>query len=173
MTTIAASGQDIPRNSYPSKKKNSATLKKIDRLTDKANPPTQREIANQCQISKSYVNTIIHQNFEKTVQKKAKLHTLKPSHLANRKTNSRELYEGHLAGKRSEYVVTLDEALLFVVDCNRSRGICYTKDRKRVSNYVCQKKEKFSDRFMVVGAMTGRGVIKLIPVRSNAKINFK
>ncbi|OXA63018.1 hypothetical protein Fcan01_00539 [Folsomia candida] len=156
-----ASGQGIARNACPSKKKNSATLKKIDRLTDKENPPSQRQIAKQCQISKSYVNTIIHRDLCKTVLRKAKLHALKPSHIANRKTNSRKLYEGHLAGKKSEFVVTLDEALFFVQDCNRTRTICYTKDRNRVSHYVCQKKEKFSDRFMVVGAMTGRGFLEV------------
>lgn len=38
---------------------------------------------------------------------------------------------------------------------------------------MCQKKEKFSDRMMVVGAMNGRGVLPLIHVGSNAKINSK
>lgn len=67
------------------------------------------------------------------------VHALKQSHKANRKTNYRKLYEGHLAGGRSEFVVTLDQALFFVEDCNRTRRICHTKNKKLVSNYVCQK----------------------------------
>lgn len=104
-------------------------------------------------MSYSYVNAIIHKDLWKTVQRKAKVYAPKPSHIANRKTKSMKLYEGHLAGKSlTEFVVTMDEALFFVQDCKRERRICCTKDRKRVSYYVCQKKEKFSDRCMVVGS---------------------
>lgn len=63
------SGQPVPRNRYPSKK-NSATLKKIDPLTNKENPPSKRQITKQCQMSPGYVSKIIHQDLVKTVQKK-------------------------------------------------------------------------------------------------------
>jgi hypothetical protein len=162
-----------PKNVYPCKKKTPALLRKINALTNKENPPSQNVMAKKLGISQGYVNRIIRKDLGKIVRRKVKVHRLKESHKKNRKTNCRKLYEGHLAGTRSEFVVTLDEALFFVQDCDGTRKICYTKDRKEAHKYVYQKHEKFSDKLMVVGAMTGRGVIPLIPVRTNAKVNSK
>lgn len=78
-----------------------------------------------------------------------------------------------MSGNKFEFVVTLDEALFFVQDCKETRRICYTRDKSEINKYVYQKKEKFSDKLMVVAAMTGRGPLPLIPVRTNAKINSR
>ena len=162
-----------PKNDYPCKKKTPALLRKIDSLVNKENPPSQNAIAKQCNITQPYVHRIIHQDLGNQVRRKPRCHQLKESHKRNRKTNSRKLYEKHLAGQRSEFVVTLDEALFFVEDCNGTRKICYTKSRKEVHKYIYQKKEKFGKKLMVVGAISGRGVLPLIPVRTNCKINSK
>lgn len=42
-----------------------------------------------------------------------------------------------------------------------------------MENYVCEKSEKFADKIMVVGAMSGRGTLPLIRVPHNVKINAK
>ena len=42
-----------------------------------------------------------------------------------RKTNCQKLYENHIADKRSEYVVTLDEALVYKENANGQTQICY------------------------------------------------
>ena len=42
----------------------------------------------------------------------------------NRKTNYRKLYEKRLAGDRSEFAVTLDEALIYLDDSNGQSKIC-------------------------------------------------
>ena len=107
----------------------------------------------------------------KPTRNKTKVHALNARHKQNRKTNARKLYEQRVAGGRAEYLVTFDEALFFVQDCNGTRRICYTKSRDECNNYVFQKKEKFADKLMVVGAMSGRGVLPLIPVRTNAKVS--
>src|SRR5271156_6350868 len=45
------------------------------------------------------------------------------------------------------------------------------EDREISSEFVTQKSEKFCQKFMVVSAMTGRGVIPLIKVPGKVKIN--
>lgn len=168
-----AAGVLKPKNQYPSFKVISEVIKKVDRLTTKEYPPSQRDIGKMTGLSQTTVHKIIHNNLQKKTRKKTLVHVLKESHKKNRKTTTRKLYENYLAGNPSGFLVTLDEALFFVQDCNQKRPIYYTKDPKVLQNYVKQKKEKFSDKFMVVGAMTGRGVLPLIPVRSNCKINSK
>ncbi|UYV70345.1 POLDIP3 [Cordylochernes scorpioides] len=92
--------------------------------------------------------------------------------MKNRATNARKLYEEHLAGSRSEYTATLDEAWMYVTYCNGIRKICYIKRGNQVpDNWVHQCSETFPKGFMVVGVMTGRGVLPLIKVPSKVKVN--
>ncbi|UYV69584.1 hypothetical protein LAZ67_6004025 [Cordylochernes scorpioides] len=102
----------------------------------------------------------------------SKVHKLTPFHMKNRATNARKLYEEHLAGSRSEYTATLDEAWMYVTYCNGIRKICYIKRGNQVpDNWVHQCSETFPKGFMVVGVMTGRGVLPLIKVPSKVKVN--
>ena len=91
----------------------------------------------------------------------------------NRKKSSSKLCEGHLSGHKVKNVVTLNETIFLTQNSNGVRKICNTKDGKQPEKYVYQKKEKFSDKLMVVGARTGRGVPPLIPGRNTAKVNSK
>ncbi|UYV74502.1 PGBD5 [Cordylochernes scorpioides] len=102
----------------------------------------------------------------------SKVHKLTPFHMKNRATNARKLYEEHLAGSRSEYTATLDEAWMYVTYCNGIRKIYYIKRGNQVpDNWVHQCSETFPKGFMVVGVMTGRGVLLLIKVPSKVKVN--
>jgi len=130
-------------------------------------------MADKLHCSIKTIYKIIHGDLNKFTHVKKKVHALKESHKQNRKTNSRKLYEKHLAGKKSEFVVTLDEALFYLQDVNGTRTICYTKDKEAVMSFVNEKPEKFGKKFMVVGAMTGRGVLPLVRVPQNVKINSK
>ena len=90
---------------------------------------------------------------------KTKVHKLTAEHKKNRKTNCRKLYENHLAGQRSEYAVTLDEALVYLEDSNLERRICYVKQGDPVpESWILEKDESFKNGFMIVGVITGRGI---------------
>ncbi|UYV81095.1 hypothetical protein LAZ67_19002780 [Cordylochernes scorpioides] len=111
-------------------------------------------------------------DLELDTRRKGKVHKLTPFHMKNRATNARKLYEEHLAGSRSEYTATLDEAWMYVTYCNGIRKICYIKRGNQVpDNWVHQCSETFPKGFMVVGVMTGRGVLPLIKVPSKVKVN--
>ncbi|UYV72806.1 IKK1 [Cordylochernes scorpioides] len=61
---------------------------------------------------------------------------------------------------------------MYVTYCNGIRKICYIKRGNQVpDNWVHQCSETFPKGFMVVGVMTGRGVLPLIKVPSKVKVN--
>ena len=103
---------------------------------------------------------------------KMRVHKLTTENKKNRKTNCRKLYENHLAGKRSEYAVTLDEALVYIEDSNRERRICYIRKGERVpESWVMEKDENFKKGFMIVGVITAWDTVPLFRVPSQVKIN--
>ena len=77
-------------------------------------------------------------------------------------TNSRKLYEEHLGGDKWKFVVTLDEAWIYLSDTNKKRAI-YSRDRgtKPLNNLVREFKETFSKGFMVVAGYSYNGKLKL------------
>ncbi|UYV67875.1 K02A2.6-like [Cordylochernes scorpioides] len=148
-----------------------ATVSKVKRLATTENPPSQRQLSRMCGTSLKTINNIIHKDLELDTRRKGKVHKLTPFHMKNRATNARKLYEEHLAGSRSEYTATLDEAWMYVTYCNGIRKICYIKRGNQVpDNWVHQCSETFLKGFMVVGVMTGRGVLPLIKVPSKVKV---
>lgn len=122
-------------------------------------------------MARTNIWNVIKKDLKAKVKKKRLVHSLNAHHKSNRKTNSRKLYERHLGGQKSEHVVTLDEAIIELQDFNTTRRIYYRKPNQEDLNLVSQKKEKFRPRFMVVGAITGRGVLPLVKVPPNVKIN--
>ncbi|CAG7827962.1 unnamed protein product, partial [Allacma fusca] len=47
----------------------------------------------------------------------------------------------------------------------------YTKESSVPVNLVLQRRGRFSEKMMIVGAMTGRGVLPVMNVPHNVKIN--
>ncbi|UYV62159.1 hypothetical protein LAZ67_1008068 [Cordylochernes scorpioides] len=149
-----------------------ATVSKVKRLATTENPPSQRQLSRMCGTSLKTINNIIHKDLELDTRRKGKVHKLTPFQMKNRATNARKLYEEHLGGSRSEYTATLDESWMYVTYCNGIRKICYIKRGNQVpDNWVHQCSETFPKGFMVVGVMTGRGVLPLIKVPSKVKVN--
>src|SRR5713101_3479745 len=160
-----------PRQIHPRPKRSKTVLQKIEPLFKRQNPSTQRSIAKHLNMSLATVNRAIHQDLNYKTIKKRKVHRLNTQHKKNRKTNTRSLYEMHLAGLKSEYVVTLDEALFYVDDCYGKRKIGYVRKGFSVpDDWVFQNKESFKKGFMAVDCITGRGTVPLIRVPTKVKI---
>lgn len=68
-------------------------------------------------------------------------------------------------------MVTLDEAFFSINDCNGRRSIYYKKKDMKSQNFVKMRRESFETKFMVVGAITGKGTLPLIRVPAKVKIN--
>ncbi|CAG7820411.1 unnamed protein product, partial [Allacma fusca] len=121
--------------------RNPGNIRKVARYASNGNPLSPRDIAKKLGTSHTTVNKIIHGDLVMQTRKKHRGHTLRDSHKQNRKTNARELCERHLAGKRSDFAVNLEEAYFYIQDCSWERRIFFTKDRNLEVAPVMNKKE--------------------------------
>ena len=94
-------GEKPPPRRNLKKIRKKALVKKVENLVNKENPKSQRNIAKLCGTSQSTIWTIIQKDLQRVTRRKIKVHSLKPSHIPNRKTTARNLYEKRLAGQRS------------------------------------------------------------------------
>lgn len=65
------------------------------------------------------ITKIINQDLHLKKAKKKIVHCLLPRHVAQQKTFCRAMYESYLAGDKWKYIVTLDEAWVYLNDCNK------------------------------------------------------
>ena len=78
-------GLPTPENFQPRKVRTNQLIKKIDKFTDKENPPNQNETAKMLRVSQSTVGRAIRDDLNGKDRRKVKVHQLKESHIANRK----------------------------------------------------------------------------------------
>ena len=91
-------------------------------------------MAKQFSVSKQTVETIIHKDLRAKLKQNTRVHLLTAAHKQNRKANARKLYERHLVGDRSEYMITLDEAYFYLDNCNGTRKILYVRPGQNVTD---------------------------------------
>src|ERR1700678_118632 len=156
----------------PTPYRTSAIVAKVKLAVACENPKTQRTIAKQVGVSQRTVGRIISQNLGLVKRHKAKVHALLPRHIAERRTNCRKLYERHLSGDKWMFVVTLDEAWVYLDDCNKVRAIMYRKrDENGRSDWFKQCRESFPKGFMIAAGYCYNGKLTLHKVEKNVKIN--
>ena len=96
---------------------------------------------------------------------------LTASDKSNRKTNSRKLYE-QIAGSRSEFAVSIDEAQIAFNPANHQTEIYYGKRGEDAPlECVASDKVQFPQKFMVITGITGRGPLKMFRVPEKTKVN--
>lgn len=167
-----AEGSEVQRYKRHRTARTSEAIAKVKKIMKNANPIPQPLMAKKLNISQRSVGRIIHQDLRLETRKKTKVHVLSDAHKANRKINCRKLYDRHLSGSKYEFVVTLDEAYIYLNYCNGKREICYVERGEKVpEDWVKEQRELHPVGFMLVGAICGRGPIKLIRVPKNVKVN--
>lgn len=128
--SVLLHGKKAP-NEYPKKVRTVSNISKVRSLVTRENPPTQKSIANSLNTSVATVNKIINQDLQLKKAKKHNVHRLLPRHVAQRKTCCRILYENYLAGDKWKYVVTLDEAWVYLNDCNKKKVHLLSQARRK------------------------------------------
>ena len=65
-----------------------------------------------------------------------------------------------MAGDSAEFMVTLDEAYIYLDYCNGKRRICYVKHEENMWEiWLVEVSESFPTEFMIVGIITEKGVL--------------
>ena len=161
-------------NPRPPTSRTPGVVRKVMSLVSGPNPATQRAIALKLGISRTTVNTIIKQDLKLTKRHKSRVHKLLPRHIAERTTNCRKLhvYERYLAGDKWMFVVTLDEAYVYLSDCNKPRAIYYQpRGEKNFDRWYREAKESFPKGFMVIAGYSYNGKLTIRQVEKNVKVN--
>ena len=126
------------RSKHPQPMRTAAVMQIVKSLVKVENPATQRSIASRTGTSQAMVHRIIKENLELENISKSFVHKLYPLHNSERKTNARKLYEKYLAADKWKFVVTLDEAWLYLSDTNKIRAIYYRqKGEKSYTKWLC------------------------------------
>ena len=168
----ALQGTKLGPKPHPAPKRTKVCIRKVKTMAMQENPPTQRVMAQKCQVSQRTINKIIHKDLKLQKKFKSKVHALLPKHVAERRTNCRKLYENYLAGNRWQFVVTLDEAYVYLSDCNKIRAIYYrSSEEKSFPVWYRQCKESFSRGFMIVAGFCYQGKLLIRKVPSKTKVN--
>lgn len=147
-------------------------VRKVKRLVTGENPKTQRSVAKAVKVSQSTVHNIIRKDLQLEKRHKSRVHKLLPRHIAERRTNCRKLYEGYLAADKWQFVVTLDEAYIYLSDCNKPRAIFYKpKGEKTFTKWYKECRETFSKGFMIIAGYCARGKLEIRKVAPKVKVN--
>jgi hypothetical protein len=148
------------------------TIAKVFKMATKENPNTQRHMASITGVSQACIHKIIHQDLALNTKFKRVVHRLTQKHIRERKTCSRLLYENYLAADRWKFVVTLDEAWLYLSGSKQERKIFYSRrDGGDLESWYRQAKESYPKGFMVVAGFSYNGKLKLRKVDRHTKIN--
>ena len=165
-------GEIFGHKPHPRSVRNKQLVSQVTHMVDMDNPPSQRSIARHLHVSKGTISRVIRQDLKMEAKRKTKVHALKRSHIKERKTNTRKLYEFHLAAERYKYVVTVDEAWVYLSDCKRNRHTYYRKQGEKEGKKFFQEcKESFPLGFMVTAGFSHKGKLKIRKVGGNVKIN--
>lgn len=147
-------------------------LNVIKRKFTSEDPPTFRELSNRINIPKSTIHDGVTKYLQMKKKKKRPVHIITPRDVQNRKTNVRKLYERLLSGKKSKWIVTLDEAYVHVRTKGKKRDHYYVSISKKYDEDVpIAVNENFPDRFMIIGAMCEDRTFPLIQAPYKVKCN--
>jgi hypothetical protein len=99
MREAMVNGQQKPKHRRPVKIRTTENIGKVQKVASQCNPPSLKRMAMIIGTSDTTIRKIIHGN----------------KHMV---TRIRKLYEHYLAGNKSEYAVTIDEAWLYQHYCD-------------------------------------------------------
>jgi len=172
MREAMVNGQQKPKYRRPVKIRTPENIRKVHKMASQCNPPSLKYMARKIGTSDTTNGKMIHDDNQMVTRIKRKVHKLNDKQKQNRKTNARKLHEHYLAGNKSEYAVTIDEAWLYQHYCDQQTKKCYVKKGDNVpENWVREHDESFPKGFMVVGGITGRGPLPLMRIPKNTKIS--
>lgn len=144
----------------------------VKKACEKENPPTHQYLATRMSCSKSSVNRMIHEDLRKKKRKKPAVHPLTEIQMRARASRLQNLLDTELTEDNLEYCCTIDESWLYLQHCNHTSDICYVNEGEAVpADWVRLKDERFGEKVMAVGVLTGRGAVPLFFVPPGAKVN--
>ena len=146
-------------------------INKVESKMSSMNPKPIKTIAKMLNVSRRTVGRIIYDDLRLKKRMKRKVHVLTGDNIKNRFKNSL-LLSREIHGWKSEYAVSIDEAMFYYIPDMNGSDVVYLKEGMEMPQ-ECVKPVKTvqSPRVMVVTGMTGRGPLKVRIVPKKTKVN--
>ena len=146
-------------------------LKKLDKWTNRANPPTQKHMARALKVTQQTISKHINKTLNKKKRIKPKVHAISERNIETRKVRSLGFYKLLNKGKWKK-IITTDEAWFRITKINGQRRIQYVKRTTKNPKLerFCRQ-ESFAKGFMVWSGISYNGKTSLHFVRPNTKVN--
>ena len=158
-------------NKHVFKKMTRKGLRSLIRWTSKTNPPTQKWMSNQLNVSERCIRHHIKRTLKKKKEKKTKVHYLSDVNIRNRKTRALPLYKRLRKFQYMSYITT-DEAWFYLSDGKGDSEYEYRKIRMSTGRQsICRRKTRHSKGFMAWAGVSSNGKTGLIWVDPGAKVN--
>jgi AraC-like DNA-binding protein len=154
-----------------SSKPTKSLIRKVDRATDKADPPTLKQLAQRYEVSRRTVQWILKDDLGEELRKKTRTHALSNKQMQQRLDRGRRFLQ-LIGGNHWKYIISLDEAWLSMNDSNRIRDVYYKKQGKKTPQTWTKKwKQKYAKQVIFAAGVSSRGVTGLYFVPPTSKVD--
>jgi len=161
------SKKEVKRGVKP--KLNRDRIRRLLKRVDNVNPPTQRELSNDYNVSQTTIHRVIKKSGRKLVIKPT-CHTLPESTIEKRAKRSWPLYM-RFRKDRWKHFITSDEAWIYLTKKQGQRDIQYLREDQDKSHAQVNEREQYPQGFMVWVAFSANHIFKPIYVGPGAKID--
>jgi methylphosphotriester-DNA--protein-cysteine methyltransferase len=152
-------------------KRTKELIRKVDRITNKANPPTQRQLAERYGVSRSTIRRILKDDLGAELMRKRKTHALSNKQAQQRLDRGPRFLQ-LIGGNKCKYIISLDEAWLSLNDVNGIRGVYYKKTGKPTPPSWTKKwRKKHAKKVMYAAGVCAKGVTDLYFVPPTTKVD--
>ena len=132
---------------------------------------TQNQLAVKYKVSQRTIGRIIHQDLQGELRKKSRVHALSDAMIVQRMERGPRFLKW-IDGRKWENILTIDEAWVYVTNCNGRRRIYYKfKGEQTPEIWTKFWKESHPKGVMFVAGVCSRGKTKLRFVEPGAKID--
>jgi AraC-like DNA-binding protein len=152
-------------------KRTKSLIRKVDRATDKADPPTLKQLAQRYEVSRRTVQRILKDDLGAGLRKKTRTYVLSNKQMQQHLDRGRRFLQ-LIGGNHWEYIISLDEAWLSMNDSNGIRDVYYKKQGKETpQTWTKTWKQKYAKKVMFAAGVSSRGVTGLYFVPRTKKVD--
>ena len=148
-----------------------AMIQKVKNLVHRPDPYSQRQISQQLGISARTVRRIIRQDLAGVLRHKRKTHMLSDKQVSQRLLKIPRLLK-HLEGEKWRYIVSIDEAWVYLTHVNGRRKVYYQfRGKRSPQSWMKYCQQKHPRGVMFVAGISARGPTAIRFVPPSTKVN--
>ena len=151
--------------------RSSGNVRKVAAAVNRANPPTQNQLASRLGISQSSINRILSQDLGLKIQKKRRVHNLTEKQIAQRLERGPRFLT-YLGMFKTRMIFTMDETVITLNDLNVGRDFYYEGKKNAVpEDWMKLPRKSWPAHVMLAIGICWNGVSRAYIVPEASKVN--